>query len=143
MRQRNSFLNYQEENKPNTALSACALLDTCTQQCAIVVRRLEDLEKISSSGTMGLMLPLSLSVVKMRLHLWGGIATGPFDSLVEYYPRYSADHHFQTLVKINGVICELDVVVNTLLQDIDTQDEVSEATSLKLTPTLLPDLLKS
>lgn len=113
-------LNSLAEKKPNTALSGCALLVSCTQQCAIVVRRLEDVEKTDKGGMVALLLPLSLSVIKLRLHLWGQIAAESLDDSAVHYS--SVDHPFQTLVKVNGIICELDVVVNALIQD--TEDEV-------------------
>lgn len=116
----------RKELKPPTALSAGTLLTTCTQQCAIVVRRLEKLETLNQGGINGLMLSLSLSVVELRLRLWGQIASGCFDSSTAYC--FSSIHPLQTLVKINGIICELDVVVNTLLRD--TQPEVCEAPTL-------------
>lgn len=111
------------ETKTATALSAVTLLTTCTQQCAIVVRRLEALEKRDQGEMAGLMLSLSLSVVELRLRLWGQIASGFVENSTVY--RSSSIYPLQTLIKINGIICELDVVVNTLLRD--TQLEVREA----------------
>lgn len=119
------FNSPRTELKPPTALSTGTLLTTCTQQCAIVVRRLERLENPNQGGITGLMLSLSLSVVELRLRLWGQIASGSFDSSTAYS---SSIHPLQTLVKINGIICELDVVVNTLLRD--TQPEVCETPTL-------------
>lgn len=107
------------ETRTATALSAVTLLTDCTQQCAIVVRRLEALEKSDHGEMAGLMLSLSLSVVELRLRLWGQIAS---EILAVY--RSSSIYPLQTLVKINGIICELGVVVNTLLWD--TQPEVRD-----------------
>lgn len=115
--------NSPREVRTATALSAVTLLTTCTQQCAIVVRRLEALEKRDPREMAGLMLSLSLSVVELRLHLWGQIASGFAENLTVY--RSSSMYPLQTLVKINGIICELDLVVNTLLRD--TQPEVRDA----------------
>lgn len=123
------FDSPREEIKPPTALFVGTLLITCTQQCAIVVRRLEMLEKADQSEILGFMLSLSLSVVELRLRLWGQIASGFFDSSMAYS---SSIHPLQILVKINGIICELDVVINTLLRD--TQPEVSEALLFRMFP---------
>lgn len=110
------------ETRTATALSAVTLLTACTQQCAIVVRRLEALEKSDHGEMAGLMLSLSLSVVELRLRLWGQIASGFAENLTVY--RSSSIYPLQTLVKINGIICELGVVVNISLWD--TQPEVCD-----------------
>lgn len=125
----------REEIKPPTALSMATLLTSCAQQCAIlarrlestqkraiVVRQLESLKRTDQGEKTGPILSLSLSVVRLRLRLWGQLVSGVFSDLGVYCS--GAAHPFRVLVKINGIICELDVMVNTILQD--TRYEVRE-----------------
>lgn len=112
------------EAKTSSALpTGRSFLTTSIQQCAVVVRRLGVLEKLAHGEMAGFMLSLSLSVVELRLRLWAQIASGLFDDSALNRP--SSAYPVQNMIGINGIICELDVVVNTLLRD--TQPEVSDA----------------